>query len=490
MAPACDLILLNAMVIDGTGAPARRADLGVVDGRIAAIGDLRPHAASAARTLDVADLVVCPGFIDVHTHDDWVVLARPEHLPKLSQGVTTLIAGNCGISLAPLRCAAVPPPLDLLGPSEGFAFDSFAAYLDAVDAARPSVNVSTLIGHSTLRVGVMDRTDRAATESEIASMVQAVRLGMSDGAIGLSTGLEYPVAAHAPTAELLPLAGAAAQAGGLYVSHLRDESARVVEAMQEAFQVGLSAGLPVVLSHHKVAGPANYGRTVDTLALIDRARKSQTVHFDAYPYIASSTVLSEATAGRSERTLIAWSTPHPETAGRDLDEVAAAMGLDRRAAIEALKPAGGIYFQMHEADVQRVLCHHCAMIGSDGLPNDIHAHPRLWGSFARVLGHYARDVGLFPLEEAVRRMTGLPAQVFGLRDRGLIKVGAWADLVVLDPKSINDAASFTQPTQPSTGIHAVIVAGTLSWLNGRATGERAGRALRRGIDAACPVGQT
>lgn len=480
-----DLILLNATVIDGTGAPALRADVGVLGQRIVAMGDLRQHTALAKRTLDLAGLVVCPGFIDVHTHDDWVVLAKPEHVPKLSQGVTTTIVGNCGISLAPLRSSAIPPPLDLLGPAESFVYNSVAAYLDAVDAARPAVNVAALIGHSTLRVGVMDRTDRAANPEEIALMAQSVERGMMEGAIGLSTGLEYPVASHAPTSELLPLALAAAQAGGLYVSHLRDEGTRVIEAMQEAFQLGMSAGLPVVLSHHKVAGPANYGRTVDTLALIDLARQSQPVHFDVYPYIAASTVLAEGTASRSERTLIAWSTPHPEMAGRDLDEVAHTLGLDRVAAIEALKPAGGTYFQMDEADVQRVLCHHCAMIGSDGLPNDIHPHPRLWGSFGRVLGHYARDVGLFSLEEAVRRMTGLPAQVFGLRDRGCVRVGAWADLVIFDPKVINDTATFTDPMQASAGIHAVMVAGTLSWLDGRPTGERAGRTLRRGIDAAC-----
>jgi N-acyl-D-amino-acid deacylase len=236
----------------------------------------------------------------------------------------------------------------------------------------------------------------------------------------------------------------------------------------------------VVLSHHKVAGRANHGRSGETLAQVAAAQKRQRIALDAYPYVAGSTVLlPEDVEDRDGRIMVAWSIPHPEMAGRDLEDVAAEWGIAPRAAVERLMPAGGIFFLMDEADVRRILAFPETMIGSDGLPHDAHPHPRLWGAFARVLGHYARDVGLFPLEDAVRRMTSLPAANFGLKDRGEVRAGAFADLVVFDPTTIVDTATFETPIKPAAGIELVMVNGAPVWQGGKATGATPGRVLGR-----------
>ena len=236
--------------------------------------------------------------------------------------------------------------------------------------------------------------------------------------------------------------------------------------------------MPVVISHHKCAGTRNHGRTRETLALIAAARERQSVALDVYPYVAGSTVLDARRLGEAERIIVTWSKARPECAGRDLDSIAAEMGVSRERAANALAPAGAIYFMMDEADVRRVLAFGHAMIGSDGLPHDAHPHPRLWGTFPRVLGHYVREVGLFPLEEAVRRMTGLPAAQFGLTDRGILRPGSYADLVLFDPDTIADRATFEAPTEPAAGIALVMVNGRAVWRDGAATGARPGRALR------------
>jgi N-acyl-D-amino-acid deacylase len=237
--------------------------------------------------------------------------------------------------------------------------------------------------------------------------------------------------------------------------------------------------VPVVISHHKCAGQANFGRMRETLPCIERARRAQPVGLDAYPYIAGSTTLDSGRSLDAKRILVTWSEPHPEAQGRDLDEIAAEMGLTRDAAVAALLPAGGIFFMMDEEDVRKVLAYPHTMIGSDGLPHDAHPHPRLWGTFPRVLGHYAREVGLFSLEEAVRKMTSLTARQFGLKDRGVLREGAYADLVLFDPDTVRDRATFDDPKQPAAGIEAVWVNGRAVWEGGTHTGTRPGRALRR-----------
>ena len=478
-----DIVVGGGDVVDGTGAPRRRADIGILDDRIVAVADL--SAVAAGVRIDARGRCVAPGFIDAHTHDDNIVFKTPDMAMKASQGVTTVIAGNCGVSLAPLAAAGPPPPpLDLLGDQADYRFARFADYLAAIDAAPPATNIAAMVGHSTLRVGAMDRFDRAATGAEIAAMRRALAEGLSAGAIGFSTGLFYPPARHAPTEEVIALAKVAAAHGTLYATHMRDEGDRVLDAIRESARIGAEGGLPVILSHHKVAGVANHGRSAETLALIDATRRLQPLGFDVYPYVAASTVLSPERVRVASRTLVTWSKRVPEAAGRDIADIARDWAITPEEAVARLLPAGAVYFMMSEDDVQRILRHPEAMIGSDGLPHDDHPHPRLWGSFPRVLGHYSRELALFPLEEAVRRMTGLTAARFGLRDRGTIRPGAFADLVVFDASAIVDRASFETPKKPAAGVETVLVNGRAVWRNGAPTGTRPGRALRRGdLDA-------
>jgi N-acyl-D-amino-acid deacylase len=471
-------LIRGGSVIDGTGSPRHRADVRVRDGRVAEIGiDLAPQDAEA---IDATDRVVAPGFIDVHTHDDQYVLSSPEALPKISQGVTTVVIGNCGISLAPLVHPNVPPPLNLLGGAGRHVFPTMRAYAQAVEAARPAVNVAALFGHSTLRVATMDDVYRPATSAQQEQMVELARECMDAGAIGFSSGLFYPTNAPADVHEVTMLAQVAAAAGGVYTTHIRDESRQVIAALDEAFQTGRDAGLPVVISHHKCAGPENWGRSSETLAHIDAARKRQPIGLDVYPYVAGSTVLRADMADGVIDIMVTWSDAFPEMSGRWLADIAKEWGCTQKEACERLQPGGASYFHMREDDVQRVLRYEAAMIGSDGLPHDRHPHPRLWGTFPRVLGHYARDLGLFPLEEAVHRMTGLSARRFGLDNRGIVAPGAHADLVVLDPARVIDRATYAEPTRMAEGIDCVIVGGVVTYGARGATGDRNGRFLHRG----------
>jgi len=473
-----DLVLRGGRVIDGTGAAAATADLAIDGERIAALGRLPPG--SGTEEIDAADLVVAPGFIDVHTHDDRALLSRPEMTPKVSQGVTTVIAGNCGVSLAPMLAGITPPPpLDLIGNAEQYRFRRFADYVAALDAAPPAANAALLVGHSTLRVCAMDRLDRPASEREIEAMRQHLAEALAAGAIGLSSGLWYAPASAAPKSELVALARDLHRAGAIYTTHMRDESDRVLDSLEESFAVGREADIPVVISHHKVTGTHNFGRTQETLPKIAAAMAGQRLGLDAYPYVASSTVLRPQNLRLALKVLVTWSKSAPEMAGRELAEIARDWGVSLEAACDRLQPAGAIYFMMSEEDVRRVLAFEHTMIGSDGLPHDQHPHPRLWGTFARVLGHYCREEKLFPLEEAVRRMTGLPAERFGLAGRGRLAPGSYADITVFDPATIIDRATFAQPATPAAGIHLVLVSGQAVWRAGAATGARPGRALRR-----------
>jgi N-acyl-D-aspartate/D-glutamate deacylase len=473
----CDLLIQRALVFDGTGSAPVTADLAVTDGRITVIGDLRNW--HGKDVLDAHGMALAPGFIDVHTHDDRAVLAG-DMAAKTSQGVTTVVTGNCGISLAPLSLrAAPPPPLDLLGTRNDYAYPSFAAYLEALDRQPPAVNVASLVGHTTLRVGAMDALDRPATAQEIAAMREKLQEALDAGAIGLSTGLAYEPAFRSNTAEVQALAELLKPAGALHTTHMRNEEERVTEAMDEAFAIGKSAEVPVVISHFKVHGKVNFGRSVETLAKFDAQRLLQPLALDAYPYSASSTVLRAEWVDEAPKVMVTWSTPHPEMTGRLLENIAADWTCTQEEAAKRLQPAGAVYFAMDEADVRRILSYPHTMIGSDGLPHDQHPHPRLWGSFPRVLGHYARDEGLFTMQEAVRRMTSLSAERFGLAGRGKLMQNYFADLVLFDPKTVKDRATFEDPKQPAAGIHGVWVNGVAVWRDGRSTGARAGRALRR-----------
>jgi N-acyl-D-amino-acid deacylase len=478
-------IIRNSTVIDGTGAPRFGADIAIAGDRIAAVGGSSLRA-KGAREIDARGMIVAPGFIDAHAHDDLALLSMPDMTPKISQGVTTVVAGNCGISLAPLAMPGVPPPpLDLLSSEPGwFRFERFRDFVDALRDSPPAVNYGLLVGHITLRHRVMDRFDRAATAAEVAEMRRQVQAAMNEGAIGFSTGLDYPSAVAAPTEEILPLVEAVKPHGGLYCSHHRNYFEKLEEAIDEALMIGRKTAVPLTISHHQCTGRDNFGKAPQTLAVIDAARKSQAIGLDAYPYNASSKGLDPGRAKPGVKIMVTWSTNFPQYAGKMLDDISAEWLCSNMEAAERLMPAGAIYFQLDENDVRTILAYEHTMIGSDGLPNDKHPHPRLWGTFARVLGHYSRDVGLFSLEEAVRRMTGLPAKWFGFRDRGVLRKGAYADLVVFDPESVNDVGDFVDPARPARGIKMVIVNGTTTWRDGHGTGERPGRVLGRTTAAA------
>ena len=474
----CDILITGGEVIDGSGDARHRADVAITGDRITAVGDLSGlHAGS---TIDAAGLIVAPGFIDAHTHDDRAVLSGPDMTNKISQGVTTVVAGNCGVSLAPLSLAGdPPPPMNLLGGRADYVFPTMADYVAAVDAEPPALNIAMQAGHSTLRAGVMDDLARPATADEIARMADRLDEALDAGAIGFSTGLAYPTAIDAPAAEVTALVKRLEACGGVYTTHMRDEGDHVIESIEETLETAREAGVRVVISHHKCSGFRNFGRSRETLALIAAAQAGQDVHLDVYPYIASSTVLLPSFMDDCPRVLITWSEPHPEQAGRDIADIAADWDCPIEEAADRLLPAGAIYFQMDEDDLRRILAFPNAMIGSDGLPHDEKPHPRLWGTFPRVLGHYCRDIGLFSLEEAVHRMTGVAAGVFGLEDRGAVREGAYADITLFDKDKVIDVADFADSKRPSAGIELVMVNGRAVWRGGEWTGNRPVRLHRR-----------
>lgn len=473
-----DWLFKNATVIDGTGNNACLASVAVTEDRILRIAPEIKE--TAANSVECRGLVLAPGFIDVHTHDDLVVIKRPNYIEKTSQGVTSIIVGNCGISAA---CAVmkndVPDPLNLLGEQEEFRYPDVASYRNQIDNLRPSVNVATLIGHTALRNNCMASLQQPASKTHIAAMRSTLSQALKQGALGLSTGLSYATAVNASTEEICSLAELLAEHQGIYTTHMRTEYDGIIDAMLEAFQIGRHSGVPVQISHHKCAGVKNWGRTTETLALIDKYQREQEINCDVYPYRAGSSSLDLSQVTADYDILITWSAPYPHMAGKTLKEIAQAWSLTIDAAAERLLPAGAIYFQMDEDDVRRVLKHPSSMIGSDGLPCDPNPHPRLWGTFPRVLGHYSRDEKLFPLTTAIHKMTGLPAKRFGLTKRGVIREGNFADLVIFNPLNINDKGTFQHPKQAAEGIEHVFVNGVQTWSNRQMTGLRAGKFLSR-----------
>jgi N-acyl-D-aspartate/D-glutamate deacylase len=371
--------------------------------------------------------------------------------------------------------------MNLLGRGEDFRYPTFVSYRDAVEHASPAVNVAALIGHTALRSNHMSRFDRAATDDEIAAMRAELVASLAAGALGLSTGLAYANAFSAPAEEVLALAEPLHAAGALYATHMRTEHAEIRSAIDEAVRIGHDARVPVAISHLKCAGRENWGRSAEILAALDSARASHAIGWDCYPYSASSTTLDVGQVNENIEIIITWSDPHPEVAGASLAAIAATWNTTLADAARRLQPAGAIYHSMSELDVTRILRHPATVIGSDGLPNDPRPHPRLWGAFPRVLGRYCRDEKLFPLTEAVHKMTGLSARRFGLTERGEIREGYWADLVLFDDATIRDVSTYADPKRAAEGISAVWVNGVQSSRDQVPTGNRAGRFLARSI---------
>jgi N-acyl-D-aspartate/D-glutamate deacylase len=475
------LLFRGARVIDGSGGPSQSCDVAVAGGVIAEIAP--PGTLRGDVQMDLDGRVLAPGFIDVHTHDDRYVLATPDVPAKVSQGVTTVVTGNCGISLAPLFDVEPLAPLDLLGERAMFRYATFASYLQALDLHPSAVNVAPMVGHTTLRIGCMpglgEDMGRPANAQEIEQMRLKCTEALNAGAIGVSIGTFYPPASSATADEIVQVCAALTHSGAVLTAHLRDEGNHIDTALREVFAISRRLEAPLVVSHHKIAGLCNHGRSVQTLGLIDAVARDQDVSMDVYPYTASSTMLRWERVQMSARTLISWSRSHPELSGLTFEEACARLGLQGEAAVQAMLPAGATYFLMNQDDVDRIMCHPLSMIGSDGLPHDQRPHPRLWGSFPRVLGHYVRERKLLSLEQAVHKMTGLSARRFGLQRRGLIKQGHAADLVVFDPLTIHDEATFDDPVRTSAGIHSVWVHGHRVWADGLSTGARSGRTLRR-----------
>jgi len=491
MSGGFDAVIREVSVYDGTGTPPRLADVALEGGRIASVGQV---AGAARETVDGRGLALAPGFIDVHTHDDFAAVMHPEMSFKLVGGVTTCIVGNCGFGAAPFAAAAVMaktlhPKFDLP------AWDGYAGYAQGLERNPPGTNIGVLVGHGTARLAAMGLENRAPDGAEMAAMKAILAEGLEAGALGLSSGLVYDPGRFAATEELVELARLMRGTGALYATHMRDESTRLLESVREAIDIGERAGVPVQISHHKASGRSAWGLVGKSIVLIEAAqRRGLDVHADQYPYTAGSTILSAVFRdGRLRGVLgdlepgdvvIASTARHPEWEGKSLAVLALTMACSpEEAASRILAEDTGVTVVLHamsEEDVRTVMRHPSTMIGSDGIPTlEGKPHPRLYGTFARVLGHYARDEGLFPLAEAVYRMTGFAAAKFGLRDRGVVREGACADLVLFDPQRIIDRGTFEEPHRPPDGIEAVYVNGVKAIAGGRPTGARAGRVLRR-----------
>ncbi len=499
-----DLLIRGARVVDGTGAPWRRADVAVRGDTIVAVA--RHIEGGAARVVESGDRMLAPGFIDIHVHAREGIFRSPGALNYVRQGVTTLVEGPDGSSALPL------------GP-----------FLDKVEALGPGVNLASLVGHGSIRELVLGRADRPPEAAELARMQELVRQAMREGAFGLSTGLFYVPGSFAQTAEVVELARVAGELGGIHVSHMRDEAARVLDSVLETIAIGEHGQLPTQVTHHKMIGRAAWGRSALSLKLVEAARaRGVDVTIDQYPYTASSTALQAALlpawaleggaddlrdrladpALRARILEVVKDKIRNERGGGDPRNIAiAACGFDRtlegqtlasilegrglpatveNAAVLALEivergGASGIFHAISEEDVERILVSPYTMVASDGeIPGFGQGapHPRSYGTFARVLAVYVREKKLLSLEEAVRKMTSLPAARLGLGDRGLLRPGMKADLVLFDPDTVRDRATFEKPHQYAEGVSLVVVNGRVVLDGERMTGARPGRVLR------------
>lgn len=527
-----DLLIKDARIVNGLGTPWFRGGVGVARGRIVAMG-AAAEGASAARVIDAADRTLAPGFIDMHTHSDFDLLRSPEALGKLRQGVTTQAIGHCGYSAAPVR----DEHLELLDNYTGFIkagvvpdwnWRSFAQWLSRLETLPLGANVASFVGHGTVRIAVMGFADRPAIPEETARMRAMVEQCMAEGAVGMTSGLVYAPGAYTPPAEMAEVARGLAPWRGLYESHMRNESGRVVESVAELIAVGRSAGIPVQISHHKACGRQNYGLVGETLALVDQARsEGLDVTMNVYPYDAASTtlraimpawaqeggldrlierlgsreareriaaeVLDETCAwdnyllscGGPEGVILLFFPRTPQYEGLTLAEAAGRMGLPpMEAAFELIVANRGEdncgYKMISEADMERVMRHPASLVASDSIPCPPggKAHPRSYSAFPRVLDRYVRQRKVLGLEEAVRKMSAFPAQRLGLHDRGVLAPGLAADMVLLDLDRVRDRATFADPGAAPEGIDCVVVNGVVCMEGGQPTGASPGAVLR------------
>ena len=518
-----DLLVVDATIVDGTGAAPFRGSLGVLGDRIVTVARAGAAAPEAARRIEARGRALAPGFVDVHNHSDVVPLVEPWMDSALRMGSTTLVVGNCGAS--PWPPAGAPEMATLIGvrPEDlEIPWPTFASYLEGIEACRPAVNVAALVGHGALRQEAMGLERREPTPDELSQMRRMVTEAMEAGAVGLSTGLIYVPGIYSRTDEVVALAEAVAPFAGVYASHIRGEGRDLFAAVREAIEIGARAGVPAHVSHLKCESSLVWGRTDELLELFE----GHDATADQYPYTAWASSLWSllpdwAPVGDLARLLedpgtrarlvaavehgepafqssvdgVGWdrivveSTAEARWNGLDLVTIAMAMDVEPAEAMFRLlldEPETAVIgHAMHEDDVRAILARPEVMVASDaaamspeGPLAGVPVHPRNYGTFPRVLGHYVREEGLLTLEAAVRTMTSLPADRFGLRDRGRIAEGALADLVLFDPQTVADTATFERPHAYPAGIDAVVVNGRVAWDGDR--GERAGRIVRRG----------
>ena len=531
-----DLLITNANVIDGAGNPSYKAQIGISDGKIACIRrDIRNS--NAVRTIDADGMTVCPGFIDTHSHDDAYLLLSPQGDQKVCQGVTTDVTGNCGFSLAPisdkhrddLRNASAMMGGGFLS-EEFWNLSSFTEYLTILEESKLGINVVPLVGHGTIRIAVVGLENRVPTELELAEMKQLTADAMQAGAFGLSSGLIYVPANYADTEEIIELAKVAGQFKGIYTTHMRSEGDQQLAAIDETLKIAYEADITAHISHHKIAGRNNWGQSKDTLRLLAEARANGIdVTCDQYPYQAGSTILAAALPphiqaqgpqafaeklktpairqaiineienGSDARwenfikgagfknIIISVSPRHEKYIGKSIAQIAEEETKNPYDVFFDLLIEEGlevvmVIFMMDDADINRILRDPITMIGTDGIPafGTGKVHPRMIGTFPRILGRYVREQGVIRTEEAVRKMTSLPAQTFGLYRKGILRDGLDADIVIFDPKTIIDRSTFDNPAQSPEGIEWVIVSGEVAVEHGQVTGATSGQVLRWG----------
>jgi len=522
------MIIRNGRVIDGAGNPWTNADIEIVGDRIKRVG--RINASRDARTLETEGLAVAPGFIDMHSHSDLQVLANPKAESAVRQGITTQVFPNCGTGPAPLYGKALELIQDDLKQLKLKAnWSTLAEYMKQIEKRKVAINVALLIPHGTLRACVTGLDSRKPSAKEMARMKALAEQCMREGAFGMCTGLRYVPGSYAETSEVVELLKVVGMHGGFYASHVRDEGDRGTypAALAEAVEIGEKAGVPIQISHFKALGKRAWGKINDALKIVDDARaRGVDVTADQYPYTASGTgfaawipkwaheggidrfierlkdpeqhrkIVEETRLvledrGGPERAILTRYSPNPSYEGKTLADIVKERGGDPvdvilQLIVESRGEAPVVNFNQRDEDVVTVMQHPAIMVGTDGYalaPYGIlgkgKPHPRSYGTYPRVLGKYVRDEKVLRLEEAVRKMTSLPAQRLGLQDRGLLKPGMFADIVVFDPGRVIDKASFTDPHQYPEGIEYVLVNGTVVIRKGRHTGALPGRVLRK-----------
>jgi N-acyl-D-amino-acid deacylase len=518
-----DLVIEGGRIVDGTGKVSYTGDIAVSDGKIVEVGVIR---GGAERRIDAKGLVVAPGFIDSHSHSDLMLIAEPEARQKIMQGITSEMVGQDGLGEAPIREEDIENWRSYLSglngdPDIDWSWRSLGEYLDAIEEARPATNVASLVGHGNLRLATMGMDDRPPTGSELCEMKALLRDSLRQGAYGLSTGMIYPPCVYATTEELTELCKVVSDVDGVFVIHMRNEGDALLESIEEVASIGANSGVKLHISHFKAAGKRNWGKSVQGLEAIEKARKTGlSITIDQYPYTAGSTFLSarlpswmheggvEAMLDRlmdpstrdrayAEMTengsFLMWgetivtsvkTDANKHLEGRSLAKIAEMRGGDIvealfKLVLEENNAVGMVSFSMSEEDVRTIMRSPIQMFCTDGIVLG-KPHPRAYGSFPKVLGRYVRD-GVLDLEEAVRKMTSLPAERFGLQGRGVLKPGAHADITIFNPETVIDTSTYEDPIRFPEGIEYVIVNGRVTVDRGVHTGERAGMVLRSGF---------